>query len=76
LGILLGETLKFERVHFRTFNATSAWRLDRFLTIWFVARRSIQLSYGRIGFLRAWKQLTARSAFCSTATFEAFEASR
>jgi hypothetical protein len=36
---------------------------------WFVARRSIQLSYGRIAF----QQLTADLVFASTATFRAFE---
>jgi len=36
---------------------------------WFVARRSIQLSYGRIPLLTASQQLTADSAFSSTATF-------
>jgi uncharacterized protein (UPF0548 family) len=38
---------------------------------WFVARRSIQLSYGRISFLDASQQLTAGSAYSSTATFGA-----
>jgi hypothetical protein len=36
---------------------------------WFVARRSIQLSYGRISFRTAFQQLTAGSALSSTATF-------
>jgi hypothetical protein len=36
---------------------------------WFVARRSIQLSYGRNSFLTAFQQLTAGSAVSSTATF-------
>ena len=36
---------------------------------WFVARRSIQLSYGRISISTTLQQLTARSAFSSTATF-------
>ena len=40
---------------------------------WFVARRSIQLSYGRISFVTAFQQLTAGSALSSTATFGAFE---
>jgi hypothetical protein len=40
---------------------------------WFVARRSIQLSYGRISFLTAFQQLTADSALSSTATFGALE---
>jgi hypothetical protein len=40
---------------------------------WFVARRSIQLSYGRISFLTAFQQLTADSAVSSTATFGAFK---
>ena len=35
---------------------------------WFVARRSIQLSYGRILFRCVSQQLTAGSAFCTTAT--------
>jgi hypothetical protein len=35
---------------------------------WFVARRSIQLSYGRISVLSASQQLTAGSAVSSTAT--------
>jgi hypothetical protein len=39
------------------------------LLSWFVARRSIQLSYGRIPFLAAFQQLTAGSAVSSTATF-------
>ena len=39
---------------------------------WFVARRSIQLSYGRIPILTAFQQLTAEGAFSSTASFEAF----
>ncbi len=38
---------------------------------WFVARRSIQLSYGRISFVTAFQQLTADSALSSTATFGA-----
>ena len=38
---------------------------------WFVARRSIQLSYGRISFPTAFQQLTADSASSSTATFGA-----
>jgi hypothetical protein len=42
-------------------------------TFWFVARRSIQLSYGRISFLCASQQLTAGSALSSTATFGASE---
>ena len=42
---------------------------------WFVARRSIQLSYGRILFLTASQQLTADSAYSSTASFGTFEKS-
>ena len=34
---------------------------------WFVARRSIQLSYGRISVATVFQQLTACSAFSSTA---------
>ena len=34
---------------------------------WFVARRSIQLSYGRILILTAFQQLTAEGAWSSTA---------
>src|SRR5579863_8181521 len=40
---------------------------------WFVARRSIQLSYGRNSLLPASQQLTAGTELSSTATFGAFK---
>ena len=40
---------------------------------WFVARRSIQLSYGRILILTAFQQLTAEGAWSSTASFGGLE---
>jgi hypothetical protein len=42
-------------------------------TFWFVARRSIQLSYGRNLIVTASHQLTAVSAHSSTATLISFE---